>query len=80
MSTGKVVVGVLAGLTAGAILGILFAPDKGSKTRRKIGKKSDDLIDDLKSKFGDLIDSVTEKFASVQEDAENLIEKGKEKV
>lgn len=36
MSSGKVVLGMLAGLAAGAVLGILFAPEKGSKTRRKI--------------------------------------------
>jgi len=80
MSTGKVVVGVLAGLTVGAILGVLFAPDKGSATRKKIAKKSDDMMDDLKSKFTNLIDSVTEKFTTAQEDADELLEKGKEKI
>ena len=36
MSTGKVMLGILAGLAAGEALGILFAPDKGSETRKKI--------------------------------------------
>ena len=36
MKAGKVFLGVLAGVAAGAVLGILFAPDKGSKTRKKI--------------------------------------------
>ena len=36
MKNSDVVVGILGGLAVGAILGVLFAPDKGSNTRRKI--------------------------------------------
>lgn len=41
-------VGFLAGAAAGAIAGILFAPDKGSKTRENLGKK----VKDLDHEFG----------------------------
>lgn len=54
MSTNKVFLGALAGLATGAILGILFAPDKGSETRRKISKKTTDTLDDIKHKFESL--------------------------
>ena len=36
MKSGKVLLGVLAGAAAGALLGILFAPEKGTKTRKMI--------------------------------------------
>mgnify|MGYP003598235005 CR=1 FL=1 len=67
MSTGKVVLGVLVGLAAGAALGILFAPDKGSETRKKIAKKGEDLVDELKEKFGEFVDSVTDKVEAKKE-------------
>ena len=69
MSNGKVVLGVLAGIAAGAILGILFAPDKGCETRKKIAKKSNDVADDLKNKVNDLITELTDKFESAIQEA-----------
>ena len=80
MNSGKVVLGVLAGLATGAILGILFAPDKGSETRKKIVKKGSDSIDDLKEKLSDLMSALSESAEDVKDDASNLFEKGKRKV
>ena len=79
MSTGKVVLGALAGLAIGAIGGILFAPEKGSTTRKQIMDKGDDYVDELKSKFNQLLASFSEKFEMAKKEAENLAEKGKER-
>ncbi len=51
MSTGKLALGILGGLAAGAILGVLFAPEEGSKTRKKIADKGNDLADEIKRKL-----------------------------
>lgn len=79
MSNGKLVTGILVGAAAGAILGVLFAPDKGSATRKKISKKSSDFTDTLKSKYSDFVDSVASKFSAAKDDAEALADKAKEK-
>jgi gas vesicle protein len=76
MSTGKVLLGILTGFAAGAILGILFAPDKGSVTRMKISQKGEDYADAVKNKFSSFIDSINEKFESVKDD----VERGRQKV
>jgi gas vesicle protein len=62
MKSGKVVLGVLAGLAAGALLGILFAPDKGSVTRKRLIEKGDEYAEDIKEKFGDLVDDLSKKW------------------
>jgi gas vesicle protein len=72
MSTGKVLLGLLAGVAAGALLGVLFAPDKGSVTRKKIAKKSEDYAEGLTEKFNEFIDTVTEKFDGVKEEVEKV--------
>jgi gas vesicle protein len=79
MSSSKIITGLLIGAAAGAVLGILFAPDKGADTRKKISKKSADLTGTLKSKFNDLIDSISDQIESAKSDAEGVVAEGKEK-
>jgi gas vesicle protein len=76
MSTSKTLLGFVAGAAVGAALGILFAPDKGTETRRKISEQSNDLADNLKGKFTDIVDGVKEKFSNVKAEAEDVAEKG----
>ena len=69
MKTGKIVFGVLAAAAVGAALGILFAPDKGTATRKKISKKGREYAEDLGGKFDDFIQSITTKFESMKDEA-----------
>lgn len=78
MSTGKVVLGVLAGAATGALLGVLFAPAKGTVLRRKIYRTGEKEVDALKDKLNDFIESVTEKFEKVKEDVTDFVEETKE--
>ena len=79
MSSGKVLLGVLAGLAAGALLGILFAPEKGSVTRKKMSKKAEDYADGLKEKFNEFLDNISEKFEEVKEEVSDLTEQSEVK-
>ena len=58
MNSGKALLGVLAGIAAGAALGVLFAPEKGSNTRRKIVKKGEDLANNISKKLDEKLDVV----------------------
>jgi len=75
MSSGKVLLGVLAGAATGALIGILFAPAKGSRTRRRIRRKGDEYVNSVKEKFEDFLDGITKKFDKVKEDFSDFAEK-----
>ena len=68
MSTGKFVSGILLGVAVGALAGILFAPDKGSKTRKKLRRQSDNL----KEKLNGMVDDMTEKYEDVMEKSKKV--------
>lgn len=50
-TSAKILAAVAAGIAAGAILGILFAPDKGTETRRKINDEGKKIADGMKGTF-----------------------------
>ena len=75
MSTGKSVLALLAGATIGAAVGILFAPEKGEKTRGKIKDGFDSKTAELKDKFDDLSSQFKSKISKVdlEETFDNLV-------
>ena len=79
MNNGKVLLGVLAGVAAGATLGILFAPDSGVNTRKKIMKKGEDYADNLKGQFNHLTASLNEEVDGFKEEINHLVASGKAK-
>jgi gas vesicle protein len=93
--TSGALTGILAGVAAGVIIGILMAPDKGSKTRKKIIKKAKQLgydvkenLDDLKVYVNDFVDEIKGRFNIIEDDmktktretAERVMGKGAEQI
>jgi gas vesicle protein len=75
MSPGKILVGTMIAVGTGAILGVLFAPDKGSVTRRKISKKGLRLADDVKTTAREYAGELGERIESAKEIAVGITEK-----
>jgi gas vesicle protein len=67
-------IALLAAAAIGVGLGILFAPDKGSKTREKIKENLDDLKEEVKTKFNTLEEEAKEKLAKSKDELKETVE------
>jgi gas vesicle protein len=83
---GKVLGALVLGAAAGAVLGLLFAPSKGSDLVDKIKNNAEDLIDDLTSKIKEgkealagMKDKATAKAEDLKASAEDHFDSYKNK-
>ena len=79
MASTKSFLSILAGLAAGAAIGILYAPDKGWKTRARVKKAAANGYEDMKENLGDLGAKVDEKTAEAKETINSLRDTLREK-
>ena len=91
MSTNKILGAVILGAAAGAVLGVLFEPEKGSDTRKKILDTANDLAEELKFKIEEgkelagklknsIMNSSEELVNRAKDEANNMMNKGKQSV
>ncbi|ULQ50612.1 YtxH domain-containing protein [Flavihumibacter fluvii] len=78
-NTNKILTALAAGIAIGGILGILFAPDKGENTRKKIAdnskKLSDSILDTVKegkNKISGLKHNLRDRAESLKESVEEF--------
>jgi gas vesicle protein len=65
-NSSKIFAALVVGAAVGAVLGIMFAPDKGSETRKKINEEGKKMSDALKNKYNEM----KEKMNAVKDDME----------
>lgn len=79
MNSVKMFLGVLTGVAVGALVGILFAPQKGSRTRNDILHAGEEYAEKLKDNFSGLVNNATKKVENTWHDAQELVMDGKAK-
>lgn len=79
MKNKNVLLTVLGAAAGGALLGVLFAPDKGTETRRKIADRSRDTVDKLKTRASNLVSKAEDRFDTVKSEGRDLVNMGKSK-
>jgi gas vesicle protein len=73
-STIKVVGALVLGAAIGAGLGILFAPHKGSKTRKRILAKGSDMTDAIKGKLETFMEDMTGEVDLLKTSMKNRVD------
>jgi gas vesicle protein len=80
MTARQVLVGGAIAMATGAVLGVLFAPDKGSTTRRKLVSRGNRYVGAARKTANEYVDLVEETLESAKETTSGLVDKVKDAV
>jgi gas vesicle protein len=71
-SSSKVLLAGILGLAAGVGIGLLFAPAKGSKTRKRLKRRLMSIADFIEDDVNDKLGALKSAFAEEDEDEDDL--------
>ncbi len=80
MSNTKTTLGFIAGISIGAIAGILLVPDSGAATRKKITDAATDLADTVVNSLSGLLNKAVDATDEVKDEATHLAAQGEQKI
>lgn len=73
MKNSNLALGLLGGVAAGTILGILFAPAKGSETRQTLADKGLDLNGNVKDSVSKLSSKIAQTITELKNDSQKFL-------
>jgi len=73
-NTGNTIIALITGAIVGVGVGMLFAPDKGTNTRKKIKDNFDETTDEALDKYNEIVNLLKGKAAGAQAQLEDSIE------
>jgi gas vesicle protein len=77
MSAGKIIAGAIVAMATGAALGVLFAPDSGVNTRKKISARGNRYLGSIRNTAGDYVNSMEETYESARGTAVEIADRVK---
>jgi len=75
MNNKKIFISILASLSLGAIAGMLFAPKKGSHTRKIISDKGKEITDYISNSVNDLGTEMHKNYDKKVQQMEEIVSK-----
>lgn len=79
-TTTKFIIGLSVAAAAGAVIGMLLAPEKGSDLQKKLKEEAGDLLDQFNALLKTGKDTVTEVQEAAMDEVSNMSTKIKKSV
>ena len=79
-NSNKTFIAFLAGAAAGAVIGLLLAPESGTETRDKLSRQADDLLNDLEDQWEVGFKKIKDLTDNAMAEADRLKKRGEEAV